>query len=123
ASINVTAQSSNTNLVSTAGIDLGGTGSNRTIRITPLPNANGQSVISVSAQDPDGGSTTRTFLLTVRPINDPPAISFITNQVTREDIPLVVQFLAEDLETTSSNLVYTIESTNPSLFATNSVVF
>src|SRR5436190_1069316 len=39
ASINVTAQSSNTNLVSAPGIDLGGTGSNRTLRITPLPNA------------------------------------------------------------------------------------
>ncbi len=65
--LTVTASSSNTTLLPQTGIVLTGTGTNRTIKLTPAANATGQ--VTVTVQVSDGCLTaTDTFILCVRPL-------------------------------------------------------
>ena len=72
----VTATSSNTNLVQAV---LGGSGSNRTVQLTPLANINGSSTITITADD-GLHTTNRVFTLTVTPVADPSTISGLVNR-------------------------------------------
>jgi hypothetical protein len=69
--LTVTATSSNTALVSASGISFGGSGSNRTLTVTPAANANGSAVITVKVSD-GSANTTDSFDLTVMSVNDIP---------------------------------------------------
>jgi hypothetical protein len=62
--------SGNPVLVPTAGIVINGTGSNRTVRVTPAANLSGNALISVIVTDTTGAATTNRFTLTVRPVID-----------------------------------------------------
>jgi uncharacterized repeat protein (TIGR01451 family) len=53
--------SSNTRLVPDENLVFGGTGSHRTLAITPAQNQSGTAVITVAAVDSDGGETTKSF--------------------------------------------------------------
>ena len=66
---NLTASSSNQALVRNADITLAGGGANRTIKMVPYPDANGSVVITVLDTN---SNQTRSFLLTVRAVNDAP---------------------------------------------------
>lgn len=70
----VTAKSSNAALVPDASIVLGGTGSDRTVSITPLPDQSGTASITLTVTCPVGTSTS-SFNLTVNPVNDPPVFT------------------------------------------------
>lgn len=74
ASLVVAVASSNLDLVPLSNIVLGGSGSNRTIKVTPLPNQFGTTTISLAVTDPSGASSSDTFLLTVLPVNDAPVV-------------------------------------------------
>lgn len=52
--VTVTATSSDPTIVPAAGIVLGGSGANRTLQITPAPEAFGNATITIRAVDPDG---------------------------------------------------------------------
>jgi hypothetical protein len=67
----VTASSSNQALVPNGNLVVGGSGANRTLIATPLPDQFGSTTITLSASDGDLTGTD-TFVLTVTPINDPP---------------------------------------------------
>ena len=121
--LTLSGHSSNTNLVLETDIVFTGTSTNRTVRVTPRPDAYGQAVISVTALDPDGGDTTRSFQLTVRPVNDPPSLSGLPDRTTPEATPFSIAFLADDLETAPDSLSYFITSSNPTLLPTNNVSF
>src|SRR5439155_1610111 len=81
----MTGTSSNTGLVATAGIVLSGSGSSRTLTVTPLSNQSGSTVITLIARDPQGASASTSFKLTVNAVNDAPTISTIANQTIAED--------------------------------------
>jgi hypothetical protein len=66
-SINPSATSSNQAVVAASGITFGGTGANRTIRLEPVNNAFGTTVITIQITDQDGAMTTETFDLNVFP--------------------------------------------------------
>ena len=73
-SLTVTGSSSNTTLVPNTNIVFGGSGTNRTVTVTPVANLSGTAVITISVSD--GSLTTSdTFTLTVTAINDPPVIT------------------------------------------------
>ncbi|MBB5036309.1 choice-of-anchor D domain-containing protein [Prosthecobacter dejongeii] len=113
--LTLTATSSNTSLVPEANIVLGGSGEDRTITLTPLPNKNGSSVITIRVND---GTASRnfTFTLTVTAVNDAPTISSIPNQTTDEDTATAaIPFTIADLETALSALVVTVRSSNSTL--------
>ncbi len=71
-SLAVTATSSNPTLIPNASLVLGGSGANRTIGVTPVPDLNGGPV-TITVNVSDGSTTTATtFGVTVTPQNDPP---------------------------------------------------
>ena len=65
-SLSATASSSNLSLVRNADIVFEGTGSDRTVTITPLPDQSGFADITITVSD-GTGSASRTFLLDVKP--------------------------------------------------------
>ena len=61
---------------------ISGEGTNRTLTITPATNQFGTSLITVRVTDAADHSASATFLLTVNPVNDPPTLDPIPNQIT-----------------------------------------
>src|SRR6185503_16100201 len=77
--------SSNTNLVRSGSFAFSGSGAGRTVIITPVTNAFGSAVVTLSVSDGSGGSASNSFLLTVNSVADVPSISDIANLTMAED--------------------------------------
>ncbi len=121
--LSVTGGSSNSALVPTNGIILGGSGSNRTVTITPAPDANGTALITLMVSDGTNSVSTN-FLLTVNAVNDAPTITGVTDQTINEDSSTVaLGFVIGDLETAATGLIVMQGSSNPVLVPTNSIMF
>jgi uncharacterized repeat protein (TIGR03806 family) len=115
--------STNTALLPTNNIVLGGADENRTVTLTPAPDQFGVTAVTITASDGELEATS-TFLLTVAPVNDLPTISAIEDQATDEDtVAGPIEFTIGDVETTASELVLSVVSTNTVLLPTNTVVF
>src|SRR5436309_1698295 len=98
----VSGRSSNPDLVPDANIVFGGSGPNRTLTLMPAANQSGTASITITVADPDGASASRSFLLTVNPVNDPPTISSLPDQSTDEDTPAAaIAFSIGDVESTA----------------------
>ncbi|HVK10038.1 MAG TPA: choice-of-anchor M domain-containing protein [Gemmataceae bacterium] len=93
----VTATSSNTTLVPTANIVLGGTGANRTATITPAANLSGTTTITLTVRDTGGLTATDTFVLTVNPVNDAPTAD-AQSVSTLQETPLAITLTGSDIE-------------------------
>ncbi len=79
-SLSVTASSSNDALVPDANVVPGGAGGNRSLTITSLGQS-GTSTITVNVSDGQGGTASRSFVLTVEPVNTLPTLAPIGNVV------------------------------------------
>lgn len=111
----VTATSSNGALVASSGLVVTGSGANRSIRVTPLPNQAGTTTITIAVSDGTLSATT-SFRLTVNGVNDAPSISVIGDVSTNEDTPVgPISFTIGDLETDASSLVITVASSDSTL--------
>ena len=71
--LTVTATSSNSDLIKSSNIRLGGSGGNRVIRLNTVGNAFGTSTITVTVSDGQA-TTSTTFQLVVLPVNDAPVL-------------------------------------------------
>src|SRR6185436_13058896 len=114
--------SSNPALVPTNNIVFGGVGSNRTVTLTPVADAHGTSVITLTVSDGTNTAST-SFLLTVSPVNDAPLIGSLANQIINEDGfagPLF--FNVGDLETPAGDLVLSASSSNTVLLPCSHIV-
>lgn len=80
-SLTLSASSANTALVPNSSIILGGSGSSRTLTLTPAANQSGAAVITVQVGD-GNSAVAETFIITVNAVNDPPTISPISDQET-----------------------------------------
>jgi hypothetical protein len=117
------AASYNQALIADSGLALGGSGTNRTITINPLPNQYGKAAIIITVTDPQGLSTSsRPFEITVNPVNDAPTISALSAQSMSANSSLVVAFTVSDLETTDANLQVAATSTNSTLLPPSALV-
>ncbi|HEY6167374.1 MAG TPA: PKD domain-containing protein, partial [Verrucomicrobiae bacterium] len=83
-SLILSASSSNTNLVLTTNIVFGGSGSNRTVTITPVTNAFGTNTLTLTVSD-GTVSANSSFLLTVNSVNDAPTLNALTNLAIPEN--------------------------------------
>lgn len=109
-SLVVAATSSNPGLVAQTGIALGGSGSNRTITLTPTRDQFGVTTISLTARDADGLTVTNRFDLTVIPVNDPPTLDPISNITVDENSgPYIVKLTG--ISTGAPNEVQTLRVT------------
>ena len=115
-SLTVSAISSNTGLVPNANIILGGSGANRTVKVTPVVGQIGSAQITVSVSD-GVNKTSTSFTLTVQaPVNTPPTISGIGNQIANENHgTAVISFTIGDTETSPASLTLSASSSNTGL--------
>jgi YD repeat-containing protein len=121
-SIIVSATSSKTGLIPTNNITFGGSGANRTVKVTPLANQSGDATITVTVKDEHGGRRSNSFIVTVKSINDVPTISNIGNKTINEDNHTGnIAFTIGDVETATSSLKLTVTSDNVSLIPTSNV--
>jgi YVTN family beta-propeller protein/autotransporter-associated beta strand protein len=108
--------SSNAALLPLANISIVGAGSARTVQLTALPNASGTSLVGIHAADGAGRSQSRSFLVTVNPVNDPPTISAIGAQSVPENTPLdPIAFTVGDIDNDVDTLTVTATSSNQSV--------
>src|SRR5581483_9433518 len=104
--LTATVSSDNTDLVANEDLVLSGTDAARGLVLTTLPDANGTANITVTVTDPDHGSSTMSFELTVNPVNDAPVASDSSLQ-TNEDTPITDgQLSASDID--SPTLTYSL---------------
>jgi len=91
----ITATSADPSLVPNEGFTVTGAGASRTLEIRPATNQNGSATITVSVVDAQGGLASRSFGLTVLPVNDPP---YASNQTfaLQEDTSIAFSALATD---------------------------
>ncbi|HZM03157.1 MAG TPA: hypothetical protein VFC44_09045, partial [Candidatus Saccharimonadales bacterium] len=77
--LTVTATSTNTALLPNANLVLSGTGTNRTLSLTPAANQNGTTLVELVVTDGGGATATNNFLVTVWVVNQPPTFNLGTN--------------------------------------------
>ena len=122
--LSVSATSNNTSLIPTSRITFGGSGYNRTVKVTPSANKHGNATITVKVKDRDGGIKSDSFVVTVNSINDVPTISNISNKSINEDSNTGnIAFTIGDIETPTNSLSLTATSSNTSLVPTSRVTF
>jgi len=88
---------------------------NGTLTYTPAPDSNGVANVTVLLHD-DGGtenggsdsSATQTFTITVTPVNDPPSLATIPDQMIDEGSTLVVIALATDVDSPAEALTFNL---------------
>jgi len=119
----VSATSSNLAVVANSGLTLGGSGATRTLTVTPVAQAFGNTTITLQVSD--GTSvTSATFLLTVTSVNDVPTLSSIAAQTTAQGVATTpAPFTVADLETPAADLTLTGTSSNQALVANAGIVF
>jgi autotransporter-associated beta strand protein len=120
--VNVTAESFNQDLVSNVSVVVTGTGTTRTLSVTPLINQNGQVNIGVKATDGEL-TTQQIFTLTITAVNDAPTIDGIGPQVIDEDGQANPLFTFFDPDDPSTNVIFTATSSNQQLVTDASLVF
>jgi hypothetical protein len=83
--LTVAANSSNPNLVPNVNIVFGGSGANRTVRVTPALNQFGSTVITVTVADGSGGVNSDSFIVTVQAVNFRPTLDPMIGLTIIED--------------------------------------
>lgn len=121
AALTVAASSDNPTLLPPGSFVFGGSGTARTLIITPAANLSGSATVTVTVTDSDNATTTDTFVLTVNAQNDVPTISGATAVTTNEDTASAAMTInVGDLET-PDGLTVTATSSDPSVVANNGV--
>jgi len=104
------------------GIALSGSGANRGLRLTPLPDASGQFTVTLRAEDPDGAVGTAQFALAIADINDAPVFTpggdvTVTEDSGAHDAPWAGGIDPGPFESGQSLQFEILSLSDPSLFA------
>jgi hypothetical protein len=100
-SLIVTVLSNNPTLLPTGSMMLGGSGTDRTLRLSPAANGNGSATVTISVTDGGGTTALSSFLLTVNAVDDPPvgmSDSYTASEDTTLSIKATVGLLANDTD-------------------------
>lgn len=111
----ITARSDKPQLISDIQITSVGTNLKATLILVPQANSAefGASRITLTAVDPVAGRAVETFNLTVTPVNDPPVVAAIDDQVTKENEPITIPIKVTDPD--STEFTYSASSSNTNL--------
>jgi predicted hotdog family 3-hydroxylacyl-ACP dehydratase len=121
--LSLTATSSNTGLVPAGAMVFGGSGANRTLTITPAANQSGTATITVRVSD---GKLTasRSFSLTVNPVNDRPTLAAIASRTINEDTSTgAIALTVGDVDNDVNGLSLTATSSDTTLVPAGAMVF
>lgn len=122
-SLTLTGTSSNTTLVPNANIVFGGSGTNRTVTVTPATNQTGSATITVKVSDGTLTSSA-TFTLTVTAaVNTAPTVSAIANQSMNVNTNTTLSFTIGDAETAATSLTLAGTSSNQTLVPNANIKF
>lgn len=121
ADLTVTATSDNQGVLPDAQIVLAGSIAERTILLTPAPNASGTALVTVTVSDGELAASD-TFTLTVTAV-DAPTISTIADQTTGENTPVgPIAFTVSDAVTAAADLIVTVTSSNQTVLPDAQIV-
>ena len=119
----VTGSSSNPVLIPDANIYLSGSGSNRTVDATALPNQTGTAIIALTVSDGQAAGSTR-FIVRVQTPDAVPSIESIPDQIVLIDQPTAaIQLQLTDSDTPLDALRMTGVSSNPTLVPNENIFF
>ena len=110
--LTVRAQSANPALLPDSNLVVTGSGTARSLVITPATNQFGSTIVTVTVRDAEGAEAERKFRLTVRSLNDPPTLTGLSDTTVNEDTAAVVTFTVADAETPLGDLVVTASSSD-----------
>jgi len=116
----LTAFSTNITLLPVDSITFGGSGSTRTLSLSPAADRYGESEITIIVSDGSKRDSS-TFTCTVRPINDKPVINSIVDQSCPEDSSIKVPFSVTDLETNADQLIITFQIADTTLISQSGI--
>jgi hypothetical protein len=126
--VTITASSSNTGLISNPSVTYSNPNTTGSLSFTPVANAYGSSVITVTVNDNQSSNNivTQTFAVTVNPVNDTPTIASIANVTISEDAAAQTVNLS-GIGTGAANendtLSVTASSSNPALIPNPTVIY
>ncbi len=110
--VTLTVQSSDESLIENTAISLSGTGLDRTLSLTPVADAYGVCVITVTAT-PDGGvPRSQSFTVTITPVNDAPTFMTIADQTMLDNGTISFDVSVSDLETVVTDLTLSVASSS-----------
>lgn len=121
--LDLSATSSNTSLVRSEDIKFGFNllTLQRTISMTPRPNASGVTEITLKVSD-GGSETWRRFKLTVTPVNDPPTIQPLPPvTVALGEVPPMIEIQVDDVDNPAGSLTVTAGAANTALVPVSGV--
>ncbi|MFO0940402.1 MAG: peptidoglycan DD-metalloendopeptidase family protein [Pirellulales bacterium] len=121
--LQLSATSTNLNLINTSGIVFDGTGTDRTVTLTPTAGRTGTSTIKITVTDPDGGQKSASFTYTVTAETIPPTLDPISNQNIFEDNVVSVPITIGDNYTPLDQLVLSATSSNVLVLPISGITF
>ncbi len=122
-SLVVTAVSDNSILVPPAGFSFGGEGASRTLTVAPALNQSGSARITVTVSDGQT-SASKSFLLTVQHLNQPPSITGLADQTILEDSAAgPLEFTVGDVDNAVDSLAVSATADNPTLIPPGAFLF
>ncbi len=121
-SLTVTASSDNPLLIPIQNIQLGGSGSERTVTLFPLESAKGIGKITITVSDGQDSAST-SFKLTVVAPNIPPTISAIADQIVAINSSTgALAFAVQDPDGDDQSLLIRTDSDNPNLIPNRNIL-
>lgn len=78
-----------------------GEGTNRVLQVSAIPDGFGEATVTLEVEDAEGGRTTRSIPIRVRPVNDLPEVSLVRplpGDVLPAEVPVQVEAGARDAE-------------------------
>lgn len=124
--LSVTASSSNPSLIPTPTVTYSSPNTTGSLTFRPSANASGTATVSVTVNDGQAlnNSVTRTFTVTVNPVNDLPTLSAIPDQsLPAGTASGTIGFTVGDVETAAGSLTLSASSSNPTLVPTTGILF
>ena len=122
ASLTLVATTDNPTLLPPASIVFGGSGASRTVKLAPPANRFGIAKVRVRVNDPDGGTNSVLFNVTVKSVNDAPTITTIADQTLDMSSSSVIPFTIGDIETAATSLALVVTTDNPTLLPASGLV-
>lgn len=104
------------------------TGPNISLTVTPVANASGTNVLTITVSRPDSdanlpdASTSVTVTNIFNPINDLPTLSRLVAQTTQEDVPVSFEVLIGDVDNALTNLWLLGESSNDTVISDTNIL-
>jgi hypothetical protein len=115
----ITKSSGNPDLVPSENIEIGGSGADRTVTVTPSPDAYGAADITITVENGGEKTASQTFTVTVDPVNDAPTISGLDDDdpttIDENTSAGPIEFTVDDVESDPSTLTVTATSGDPGL--------